>query len=145
MINSPQKNKQGAFIALISAIIISVLLLIITVSTSLTGIFGRFNVLDSESKERSVALAEACADTAILETTTGIYGVDEEKDIGPTIQDKCTIVSAELDEPAVGQTLIKTQSGVNKAYTNLRIVIDGDYSIISWEECTNLTNLASSC
>ena len=61
-----QKNKKNGFVALISAVIISVLLLIITVGVSMTGIMGRFNVLDAESKERSISLAEACADTAIL-------------------------------------------------------------------------------
>ena len=128
-------NKhQNGFIALISAIIISALLLIITMATSMAGIFGRFNILDSESKERSLALAEACVDTAIMETTTAVYSTNKDVFVGPNSADKCRILSVELNQPTVGQTRIITQSIINKAYTTLTVVIDTDYNIISWEE-----------
>jgi hypothetical protein len=127
-----QKNQDG-FIALISVIIISVLLLTLAVTVSTTGILGRFNILDSESKERSGALAEACADKSILETTQGIYSTNKIVNVGPTSQDSCTIISAILDS-VTGQTTIKTQSIINRSYSNLSVIIDANYNILSWEE-----------
>jgi hypothetical protein len=54
------------FIALTSAIIISAMLLVVVVGGSLTGIYARYDMLDAELKERSAALADACADTVRL-------------------------------------------------------------------------------
>ena len=60
------KKRNKGFVALMSAIIISVILLLIITNLSLTAFYSRSDVLDSELKDRSSALAEACVDTAIL-------------------------------------------------------------------------------
>lgn len=130
-------SDQG-FIALISTIVISILLLTITLNLGLTGFFSRFNILDSESKERSNALAEACIDSAILDIINGSYPTNKTVDVGPTSNDNCTIISTEIDNPFPGQIKIKTQSFINKSYTNLGVVIDNNtYNIVSWNECPN--------
>ena len=59
-------NDQSGFIALISAVVISLLLITITVALSLAGFLGRFNILDDEYKKISSGLAESCLDTAVL-------------------------------------------------------------------------------
>ena len=135
--NSKNLFYQKGYIALMSAVVISVLLLTITLSLGLSGFFGRLNIVDSESKERSIALAEACVDTAILEIAkgtnyTGQVNVDS---------DSCTIVSIMPDTPSSGQTTIKTQAVVNKSYTNFEVIINSkNFSIISWEECPVLSS-----
>lgn len=131
------KGKEQGFIALISAIIISVLLLTIALAVSMNGISNRLNILDSESKERSTFLAEACADSAILEIANAIYSTNKVVTVGPAVQDVCTIVSTENDQPVTGQKRIKTQAIVNKAYTNLIVVIDSNFTILSWEESSH--------
>ena len=138
------KSDKG-FIALMSAIIISFILIVITITLGMSSLFGRFNILDSESKERSYALAEACGDSAILEITYGTYSINKVINIGPTSYDTCTIVKTVADKPNVGESLIKTQSAINKAYTNLLITIDSDYNVLIWEECTNFTAADDSC
>ena len=45
------KRRNKGFIALISAIVISVILLLIAANLSLTSFYGRSNILDSELKE----------------------------------------------------------------------------------------------
>lgn len=127
------KDKSNAgFIAIMSAAIISILLLTITVSLGLSGFFGRLNILDSESKERSSALAEACINTAILNlaqgsTITGSVAVGG---------DNCNIISVQNNIPSTGQTTIQAQAVINKAYTNLKIIVDNNtFTAISWEEC----------
>ena len=121
------KTNSG-FMALISAIIISILLLGVTLTISLTGFFSRFNVLDSESKERSIGLAEACVDAAVLDYTTNDTIASEYPVEGETCYIK------DWSDISTTLTLI-TQGEVNSAYTNIKVVIKlSDMSIISWEE-----------
>jgi len=127
-------NQQSGFIALISAIIISVLLLIIAVTIGMTGIFGRFNILDSESKERSSALAEACADMAILKLSGNkdYVLIDPDDHNIPVGSDTCDIYA--LSTPRTFPITIQTRGVINKSYTNLIVVIDSDFTIVSWKE-----------
>ncbi|MDO8529912.1 MAG: hypothetical protein Q7S10_00655 [bacterium] len=119
-----------------SAVVISVLLLAITLSLGFSGFFTRFNILDSEFKERSAALAEGCVDVAMVEAAKEIYSSNKTILVGTITTDDCTIVSSVKDSPIAGQTTIKTQGDTNKAYTNLKVIINNaNFSIISWEEC----------
>lgn len=61
------KNKQNGFVALFSVIIISFILILVAVTLSFTGYFTRFNIFDSESKNISESLANACIEKARLE------------------------------------------------------------------------------
>ena len=119
------QTKRG-FIALMSAIIISVLLIAVTVSLGFSAFFTRFNILDSESKEQSGNLAEACADAAILDISQGFI---PPPNTGITLENNhCTIISATA-------TTIQIQATVNRSYTNLKVVIDGNFNVTSWQEC----------
>ena len=84
------KSQEG-FIALISAIVISFLLITITVALNFVGFYGRFNILDSEYKETSVGLAEACADSAMLQLVQGIMPLPGT--IVTVGSNQCTLVS----------------------------------------------------
>src|SRR5258708_32505996 len=97
--NSNSTINQKGFIALTSAMVISILLLAITVSLGFCGFFTRFNILDSESKERSLALAEACGEMSILNLTQGLSTIGNIT-VG---DDKCNIVSIQKDIPVAGQ------------------------------------------
>lgn len=72
------KNNPRGFIALFSVIIISFMLIIVAVTLSLSGFSGRFNVFDSESKERSNSLADACIESARLAIALKNYDLNEE-------------------------------------------------------------------
>src|SRR3989344_8321294 len=84
------KSNKG-FVALISAIIISVILLLIATNLSLTGFYSRSNILDGELKEISSGYAEACVDTALLKLAndSGYTGGDSVNVDGLT-GDDCT-------------------------------------------------------
>ena len=120
-------EKPRGFIALISAIIIAAILLLVTVSGGLIGIHSRFNILDSESKERSLALADACIDTLLIQlsvasaVTPGTY---------PVGSDSCQILS--------NSRPYQVQGIFNNTYTNVRVSVDPDtFAITSWEEVAN--------
>jgi len=131
------KAGQDGFMALVSAVIISALLVVIVLGVGFAQIFSRLNVFDSESKERSSALAEACADQALLNfaqgsTYTGAVTVGT---------DSCNISSVQNDTPSSGQITIKTQGLINKSYTDLKVVADNStLDIASWDECPVLAS-----
>ena len=126
------QNNESGFMALISAIVMSLILITITVILNLTGFFGRYNILDAEYKETSKGLAEACVDTAILGITQGNIPLPNTViTVGPN---QCTIVSVTGASPAI----IKTQAIFKKSYTNLKVSYSpSTFSINSWEECAN--------
>ena len=126
--------KTGGYIALISAIIISVILLTVIPAASFRGFTIRFNILDSEFKERSGNLAEACLDFAALKLTEDSgYTGGEAVTVG---SDTCEIRSI---EDAGTAKRVQTQAVFQKSYTNLEALVDplsGD--IISWREIETL-------
>ena len=137
----PVEQKQAGFIALMTAIIIALVLMTLTLSLSLSGFFTRFNIADSEYKERSSALAEACADAALLKIAqNSSYAPTGGGEVVSVNSDSCRIVAV---TKAGTQSIIKTQgifpnSPPEQAYTNLTIVIsNSDLSIISWDETSN--------
>lgn len=122
--------SNGGYVALISAIVISVLLITLTATLSFSSFFGRFNVLYSEFKERSVGLAEACADTALLKLAAGEAIATTL--VVPLGTDVCTIFPV---TSVAGQTTVKTQAQFQGAWTNLVIVVNNaDTSVVSWTE-----------
>ena len=126
------KNQEG-FVALISAIVISFLLMAIVFSLSFRGFFGRFNLLDSEFKERSIAVAEACGENALLRLAQDINYVGSENfDIG---NDSCDVLAIDT---GLSPRVIQVTANINSAVTNIEIVVDeSDFSVDSWEEVAN--------
>ncbi len=132
-------NYQDGFIAITSAVVIAVLLMSITLSLSLTGFFARFNILDMEYKERSVFLAESCAEVAMLKLAND-RGYRVSNPPGEMVSWgnlNCEIFSV---TESGGQITIKTrayfpQSGVNRTATNIVVVVGvTDLGVVSWEE-----------
>lgn len=134
MSTSNHKNEEG-FVALITAIVLSVILITAAVTLNLSGFFTRSALLDSEYKERSSALSEACVDTALLRLAADpIYQVasttPQQLNIGGT--DTCWIRSVTASGT---QEIIETQGKFNEATTDLRIVVNAsDLSVQSWDE-----------
>ncbi|PJE50772.1 MAG: hypothetical protein COV29_03520 [Candidatus Yanofskybacteria bacterium CG10_big_fil_rev_8_21_14_0_10_36_16] len=126
------KNNSG-FIAITSAIVISALLMAIMFALSFRGFFGRFDILDSEYKERSAGLAEACAENAMLRLVQDInYVGDEIFSIGV---DSCRVRPILT---AGSEKKIETTASVQNAVTNIEVIVDdGDISVVSWQEVAN--------
>ncbi len=122
--------NQSGYIALVSSIIISILLLAVTFTVSSNNFSGRFNVLNAEFKERSLALAEACVDTALLKLAQNpFYSGNENISVG---NDQCSVLPIETPS---GQKIIKTKAIFQSSVTNLKITAQAsDLSVISWEE-----------
>lgn len=122
-------SRSQGFVALMSAIIISAILLLVITLMSYSGFNGRSNALDAEFKERSSALAEACADQALLELAN---------DGGYVGDATTTIFTSECYVGPVAtlgtQKIFHTRGIYGGSYTNLKIVASATLSVISWEE-----------
>lgn len=126
-------NPRGGYVALITAILISVSLLIMVVAVSFQGFFSRFTVLESQQKEQSIFLAEACVETARLEIAQDTsYSGGETIHVGTG---ECRIVS--VSGPA-GAKVVQATATSSDAFTNLEVEVDAsslpDVTITSWEE-----------
>jgi hypothetical protein len=131
MTNKTQK-KEG-FVALISVVIISAILLLVAVTLSLSGYYGRYNILDSELKKRSVAIAEACVDTALLNLANNpSYTGNATTTIG---SDACYVGTV----TGAGTKTLKARSMYKNYYTDLKVVVNAStLSVVSWEETPSL-------
>src|SRR4029078_13703994 len=123
-------KADSGFIALVSAIIISVVLLLITTSLDLSGFYNRANILDWELKEKSSALAEACADIVLLRLAqnAGYLGGENVTVSG---NDTCAISPSSPQNPRI----FHIQAALQSYQTNLNITIDiPTVEVIKWEE-----------
>ena len=119
-------DPRGGFIALMSSIIIAVVLMGLVTTLSFSGFLGRFNVLNSEYKERSYAVAEGCANMAIINLGADPgYAGDATTTIG---NGTCHIFPVTL----TGSQATVAVQGVSKtSYTNLVLNVDTDTLITS--------------
>lgn len=126
--------KANGYIAITSSIIISFLLMTIVFTLSSASFFSRSNILDANQKEISLALAEACADSALLKLAqNSSYAGNENVNIG---SDTCSILA--LESPP-GQKIIKTWANYKGYRTNIKITINHPaMTILSWEELPSL-------
>lgn len=119
--NVCRKAEGRGFIALTSAIIISIVLLLFIANTSLSGFYGRVNVLESELKEQSAALAEGCVEEAALRLAIDpSYSGGEDVSIDTH---QCTILPITASS---NQRVITTSADIQDARTNLRVTVTLD-------------------
>ena len=132
-----QISFNGGFTALMSAIVLSFLLLTVAVTIGTVGLNNRLNISETEFKERSLNLAEGCVDIAISSINDGFFPSNLTITIGENSEDKCIIVSALHGVPAANLYEIKTRSDIQNAVTNLKVVLDKNKNVITWEEVSN--------
>lgn len=127
-------SLRDGYIAMTSAIIISMLVLAIVFAISLSGYFSRSNVLTSEFKDVSLALAEGCTEKALLKYAENTSYVGNEN---ITISGRqCSILPIETSG---SNKIIKTKAIVESVTSNIKVTFDStDITIISWEELPNL-------
>src|SRR6185437_13877532 len=116
------KNKRG-FIALLSVIVISAVLLGLMAGANTAGFFSRFAELDGEYKQGSYALAESCANIALLALAQNYsyapWGQQVMLD-----SSSCYIDSIEATATTgAGETVrIKTHAVYKNTFTNLEVL-----------------------
>ena len=123
--------KNDGFIALVSVIIISSILLILATTLSLSSFYARSNILDSEIKETSSSIAKGCVDTAVLELADNL-NFSGNKSYVNINRDSCLVSSVTTSN---GNKTFKVQSVYQNSYTNIKTVLHlNPFSIVSMEE-----------
>lgn len=125
-------RSDRGFVALISAIIISAVLLLVIAASGLTTFYSRFNILDFELKERSNAVADACVDEALLQIAEGIDPSGAVLSLSQNPPDQCRIGTV----TGSNQQTFKVQAtSSDTAVTNLQVTFDtSNFSVVSWQE-----------
>lgn len=124
------RQTNNGFTALVSSIIISSILLIIAVDVGFVSYYNSLNISDSESKEMSSSLADACLDLALLRLVQNpTYSGNETVLVS---ENSCLIGQIQ----ASGSQKIFNIKGVYKnTHTNLNIIIDAtSHTILTIEE-----------
>jgi hypothetical protein len=124
------KKKPQGFIALMSAVVISAILLVVAVTGGLTGFLERSNNVNTELKERSASTADACVDYAFLQI---------EKDAsyaGLTVLSLNPLDTCRVVVSGVSPKVIRVQATSSKAaVTNLDIrYVATTSQVVSWQE-----------
>ncbi|MEY4602303.1 MAG: hypothetical protein RL292_244, partial [Candidatus Parcubacteria bacterium] len=85
-------KQQRGFIALISSIILSIILLGLTLRVSSSNFSARANALQGEFKSISVAVARSCSQSALLRLSQEYWYVPKESgDVININEEKCII------------------------------------------------------
>jgi hypothetical protein len=128
-------EDQNGFIALVSAVIFSAVLLAL-VSLSARGIFWeRFSILYRENKEISVALAGSCVQAALLDLAEGKNMPAAGDEIIVDGPQKCDI--GEINDIGSGFWEIIARANWENSSTNLKATAkleNGEIKIIDWRE-----------
>lgn len=112
----PPSHTTG-FVALMAAVVISLVLLLLTIEVGTVGWYTRFDVLDREFKAQSVTLAHSCLERAVVQlvadtsyrgdaTSTAAYG-------------SCYIFPITLPLESPGRLQLQVRAVVSNAYTTL--------------------------
>lgn len=122
---SPINNHtpDSGYVALLSTIIISAILLVMTIEAGQSGFYTRFMVLGSEAKEQSRLLATSCSAQAL-----GMVLADMEWTGAATTTEvtagSCYVFPVQKNYPASNQMTLRVQSVVRNSVTNLVLVYD---------------------
>ena len=126
-------SKDG-YIALASALIITAVMVLIVVTLGQASFFNRAAISEVHFKEKSRALAEACANTALLKLVgNALYAGNETITVASDTCRIFTIVSSSTGR------IVDTQGIFEESYTNFRVTVaSSTVDIVRWEEVKKL-------
>jgi hypothetical protein len=111
-------NSQNGFVALFSSVIISFVLLLMAVNLNFIGFYGRFNILESEFKERSNGVALACIESVRLTLATNTsYAGNGNISVGSST---CSYVVTNTG----GLATVVASASVNNAHTYYKTILN---------------------
>lgn len=115
------KRKPKGFIALISALVISTVLLLIATGGSLSGFYSRTNASYAEYKEATYAAAQACvSNTVLILSENSGYSGDATTSVRTNSKCYTSAITKSGIVPKVLYTF-KTRSYISDVYTFLLI------------------------
>ncbi|MBI4084988.1 MAG: hypothetical protein HY432_00570 [Candidatus Liptonbacteria bacterium] len=120
--------------AVTSAILISLMIMVVVFVISMGSFLARSNISTSSYKEMSLSLAKACVQKALFKlASSSVYAGNETITVA---SDTCRIVS--VIASGTNEKVISTQAEINDSFTNLKVTVTSStLSITRWEEVPN--------
>lgn len=141
------KNERG-FVALMSIVIMSAIVLVLMFTLGISVFFSRFSVLETEHKRVSLALAEACANTAMLKIVQNASYAPAFGGECVSVSDTCGASGATRTcricsvEESSGTYTIRTRAVHKGAYTTIEAVGTvgaTNFNVDAWGEVASYT------
>lgn len=127
-------NTPRGFVALMSVIIISAILLLYVFGLGASSFFARFDSLDSEYKRISLGLAESCVNAAML-------NIAKDAAYAPSVTETVVVSGGTcVICPGTNSSTVLVRAKHKGTFTNIRAsvsVLGGSYTISSWVEEVN--------
>jgi hypothetical protein len=130
-------HSQKGYVALMAAIVISLMLLVMVGKESVSGSLLRSVVLGIENKERSESLARGCSaivlaavvsDAAFAGNTTLLFGTDSQG------EQRCDVSSIAEGDSGTGSVRFQVQAASGGAFTVLEVAADSSAETASLHE-----------
>lgn len=127
-------RSRDGYIALVAAFVISAAMVFVILAVGQSSFFNRAAISEVHFKEKSRALAEACADTALLKLVgNSSYAGNETINVA---SDTCKIFA--IVSSSTGR-IVDVQGIFKSSYTNFRVTVTTSVvDIIRWEEIKRL-------
>jgi hypothetical protein len=112
-------SSRSGYIAVISAVIITTIVIVIALVFSSGNFLGRFDTLGFETKDAARKVAEGCLEHAKLQLALGSYEGNETISVGTEACDILPIEISGFDK------IIKATATVMERTANLELTVDG--------------------
>lgn len=127
------RSRESGYIAITTAIIFSLLVLFVTFSVGMSGLYTRLNKLEAYNKRISYFTARSCLEFAQLSLKQNwSYAGNETKTISGRA---CTILATEVSG---ANKVVKAKATVSGDTTNLKLIVTPSLGIVSLEELNAL-------
>ncbi len=111
--------KDGGYVAITSAIVLSLVIFIVGSVLGSYSFLTRFNVVDFDNKQGSLSLARSCLDIALLKLANdSTYAGSETFSVD---QYQCAVRPIQTSG---GNKIIESRAQLNGATTNLKLTVD---------------------
>lgn len=127
--NNSKSTRQDGYIAVVTALIFTAVVLTAVFSVATSGLISRTGKVQFANKGASYAAARACIDRARLQLfQSPAYTGNETINI---YDYQCSILAIEISG---NNKIIKTMSSVLGATSNLKLTVDNNLATVSFEE-----------
>lgn len=121
------------FIALITVLIISAVLLVAVLSVSFVGLSSRFALIDIEHKISSQKLAESCVQVGVISVANDPLRAVSNRLV--YVGEGQCMLTISPNTPTSGESQIEATASSSNATTNLRIILNSSTaSVLTWSQ-----------
>lgn len=131
-------TSPRGFVALVSAVIFSLLLMMLVLSESSSAFWTRYNQTDNESKSASMALADSCMYKALLNYAEDPDSVSKSQIVDFDSRGTCTIDAVLTDNATVTFSTYSVVDAVPVILIVTATTNSGNLDITSWKTSTSI-------